>query len=238
MSDAMPDSMPEATSEAPPSDAPPPRPRRSVFRHLEPVLWLALAIFVLARFGPQLQAWTGIGPAPTGEVPPGLVIATMEGETLGPAERDGRIQVITFWATWCRVCRLELPSVQRVHESWAETGEVVVVGISIDQGGEAVVRAHVEAQGYTFPQAMAAQPAIPDLRRVFGGIQGVPTTFVVDREGQIRHILVGVSGPGTLQRAVRRLLEETPLAETEDVPSPTAAALPPGDQGRILVRVR
>ena len=238
MSDAMPDSMPEATSEAPPSDAPPPRPRRSVFRHLEPVLWLALAIFVLARFGPQIQAWTGIGPAPTGEVPPGLVIATLEGETLGPAERDGRIQVITFWATWCRVCRLELPSVQRVHESWAGTGEVVVVGISIDQGGEAVVRAHVEAQGYTFPQSMAAQPAMPDLRRVFGGIQGVPTTFVVDREGQIRHILVGVSGPGTLQRAVRRLLEETPLEETGGVPSPAAAALPPGDPGRILVRVR
>jgi cytochrome c biogenesis protein CcmG, thiol:disulfide interchange protein DsbE len=188
-------------------------------RHLEPVLWLALAIFVLARFGPQLQAWTGIGPAPVGQVPPELVISTLEGTTLGPAEREGRIQVVTFWATWCRVCRFELPAVQRVHETWAGTGEVMVVGISIDQGGEALVRAHADAHGYTFPQAMAGGPVagsgrgaaghgVVDLRRAFGGIHGVPTTFLVDRDGRIRYTLVGVSGPGTLQRAVRRLVEE------------------------------
>lgn len=208
---------------APPPEAAPRSPRSSLFRTLEILLWIGLALFLFNRFGPQIQAWTGIGPSPVGEIPASLAFTTLEGEAFGPEAREGRIQVVTFWATWCRVCRLELPAVQRLHEGWEGSDEVVVVGISIDRGGDALVRSHASEQGLTFPQAMATpQPGVEggDLRRAFGGIQGVPTTFVVDREGRIRYTLVGVSGPGTLQRAVRRLVEEAAsLSEVEISPS-------------------
>jgi peroxiredoxin len=61
----------------------------------------------------------------------------------------------------------------------------------------------VEEKGYAFPIALADA----DLRRAFGGIPGVPTTFILDRDGVIRHRMVGVTGPGTIQRAVERLIE-------------------------------
>jgi cytochrome c biogenesis protein CcmG, thiol:disulfide interchange protein DsbE len=171
-------------------------------RRLEPLLWVGVGLFFLARFGPQVQAWTGWGP-PAGGTPV-LNVSTLTGDRIGPEDTENRVQVITFWATWCRVCSIELPAVERIHRTWTDGGEVVVIGLSIDQGGSAEVLAHAQAQGYTFPQALAD----PGIRREFGGIQGVPTTFVLDRNGVVRARMVGVSGPGTLQRLVRRLVEE------------------------------
>lgn len=180
--------------------------KRSLLSRIEPFLWLGLAVFVLVRFGPQLSAWTGIGPPSSEESQPvpSLEVQALDGSTIGPETTRGRVQVITFWATWCSVCRLELPAVQRVHEAWEGSDQVVVLGLSIDGGSGARVLDHGRQEGFTFPLVMAGN----DLRRAFGGIPGIPTTFVVDRQGTIRHTLVGLSGPGTLQRAVRRLVEE------------------------------
>lgn len=179
--------------------------RRPLLRVLEPLLWVAVALVLLARFGPQLQAWTGIGPPSAGEAPE-FSVAALDGTVLRPEEVRGKVQVITFWATWCTACRFELPAVQRVHEEWADSGDVQVLGLSIDRAGAAVVQAHGQEKGLTFPLAMAD----PSLRQAFGGVRAVPTTIVVDRSGKIRHTMVGVSGPGTLQRAVRRLVQEEP----------------------------
>lgn len=191
-----------------PDSPDPPRKRRAaplrVFRSLEPFLWLALVIFLLIRFGPQLSAWTGIG-TPGGEAPP-LHLVTLDGTRLGPEDTEGRVHVVTFWATWCRVCRVELPALQRLHEEWDASGEVVIVGLSIDSGSAELVRMHVSEAGYTFPVSIVDRGT----RALFGGIPGVPTTIVIDRDGQIRHTMVGISGPGTLRRAVRRLLDEGP----------------------------
>jgi len=173
-----------------------------LLRALEPFLWLGLVVFLLVRFGPQLSAWTGIG-SPSGEAP-ALHLVTLDGTPLGPPDTEGKVHVVTFWATWCRVCRVELPALQRLHEEWAESGEVVVVGLSIDSGGADLVRMHVIEAGYTFPVSIVDRGT----RALFGGIPGVPTTIVIDRDGQIRHTMVGISGPGTLRRAVRRLLED------------------------------
>jgi thiol-disulfide isomerase/thioredoxin len=181
----------------------PTRRRYTLLQRLEPVLWLGLILFVIARFGPQFQAWTGFGPAPERSLPPELVLETLDGVRMGPEALEGKVRVVTFWATWCRVCRLELPSVQRLHERWEGSDQVVVVAISIDREGPAVVREHLEARGFTFPVAMA----VPGTREAFGGIQGVPTTFIVGRDGRVHHVLVGVSGPATLARAVERLVE-------------------------------
>jgi len=196
------------------------KPRTSLLRRLEPLLWLGVGLLLLERYGPQLSAWTGIGPP--GEVAPVLEVVTLDGHpwpsalptggaasTMSPASGEEvtslpPVRVLTFWATWCTVCGWELPTLQALHEEWADSSEVAIVALSIDRGGADLVRAHALEEGFTFPIALADGR----IRAGFGGIPGVPTTIVIDREGRIRHTMIGITGPGTLRRAVRRLVDE------------------------------
>lgn len=185
--------------------------RRRWGRRLEFVLWIGVLGFALVRLGPQIGVWTGLSLGIQSDTPrtPVWEARTLAGGEVGSEPFAGNVQVLTFWATWCRVCAIELPGLERLHARWGD--EIRVLGLSIDdaagaEGGAPLVRDHAAQKGYTFPIAMADRP----LRMAFGGIPGVPTTFIVDRDGVVRHTLIGVTAPGTLERAVRRLMEETP----------------------------
>lgn len=170
---------------------------------VERVIWVGVLAFVLYRLGPQLGALTGVGPD-LGRAPDYTAV-TLDGDTIRAAELEGRVVVVNFWATWCGPCRLEMPSLQSLHEDRAEDG-VVVLGLSTDVGSERPIREYVHERGVTFPIARATA----EHRRVFGGIAGIPTTFLIDRDGVLRHRVVGYFTPPALRAAVGRLLDEDP----------------------------
>lgn len=197
---------PETGAPASPDGSEPTRDRHPVLRWGERILWVVLLVVLAEQLGPRVAAWTGIGPsfAPvetfSGGLPPAL---TLQGEPVDVPHLADRVRVVTFWATWCRVCGWELPALDRLHRELADDG-VVVMALSIDREGPGVVRAYREERGLELPMAMAAAGS----REALGGIPGVPTTFIIDPDGRIRHRVVGASGPGTLRRAVDRLVEE------------------------------
>lgn len=168
---------------------------------LEWSLTLAVLAFALHRFGPQIGALAGVGPD-LGRAPD-FTVVTLDGDTLRSAELGGRVVVVNFWATWCGPCRLEMPSLQSLHEDRADDG-VLVVGLSTDLGSVGPIREYVDERDITFPIARATN----DHRRAFGGIQGIPTTFLIDRTGVVRHRVVGYFTPPALRVAVGRLVDE------------------------------
>lgn len=170
-------------------------------RWIERAFWLALALFVLNRLGPQLSALTGIGP--TLGSAPSFAATTLDGRTFSTGELRGRVVVVNFWATWCYPCRIEMPAFQALTGRYGED-ELVVLAIATDVGGRAAVEPYLRAAGYTFPVALAT----PELRRAFGGIDALPATFVIDRAGVVRHRVLGLFAPPAMNAAVERLLEE------------------------------
>lgn len=177
----------------------------------ERLLTVGLLLFVAVRLGPQLGALLGV--APNDGRAPDYALATLEGDTIRSADLVGKVVVVNFWATWCLPCRLEMPALQKLHER-RSGDDVVVLGFSVDVGGEAGVRAFLEERGITYPVGKASQTH----RRVFGGIAGVPSTFIVDRAGVVRHRVVGYFAPPAMNAAVSRLLGEP--APTGDAASP------------------
>jgi thiol-disulfide isomerase/thioredoxin len=171
------------------------------FRWAERLFWVALAGFVLVRLGPQISALTGVGP--TLGTAPSFEFTTLDGTVLTDADLRGRVVVVNFWATWCTPCRIEVPALQKLHEARAADG-VVVLGAATDVGGARVVRPFVEERDVTYPVGVASR----ELRRAFGGITALPTTFIIDREGVIRHRVFGFFAPPAMNAAVGRLLEE------------------------------
>jgi thiol-disulfide isomerase/thioredoxin len=125
--------------------------------------------------------------------------------TYPPEELAGKVVVVNFWATWCLPCRMEMPSLQALHERHPG-GDLVVLGLSVDAGGAEPVRAFLAERGITYPVGRATS----EHRRAFGGIPGIPSTFIVGRDGTVRHRVVGYFAPPALGAAVKRLLAESP----------------------------
>jgi peroxiredoxin len=184
-----------------PEDTRPPSRRRLVLKWAERLFTLALLVFIAIRLGPQLEALVGIAPDP--ERAPAFTFVTLDGDTIPSSELAGKVVVLNFWATWCIPCRLEMPSLEKLYRRRAGDG-LVVLGFATDAGDPAKVRAFVASHGITYPVGVAGAAS----RAAFGGISAVPTTFVIDRTGIIRHRVVGYFAPPALDAAVSRLLKE------------------------------
>ncbi|MCG6956492.1 MAG: TlpA family protein disulfide reductase [Gemmatimonadetes bacterium] len=174
---------------------------KRAFVWAERLVTAGLLVFVAVRLGPQLGALTGL--APEGPRAPSYALVTLDGDTIHSADLSGKVVVVNFWATWCIPCRLEMPSLEKLHER--HHGEdLVVLGFDTDVGNESGVRRFLAERGVTYPVGRATARQ----RAAFGGIPGIPTTFIVDRSGVIRHKVVGYFAPPALEAAVSRLLDD------------------------------
>ena len=100
---------------------------------------------------------------------------------------EGEVVLLNVWATWCGPCRIEMPSMQRLHERLGPKG-LRIVAVSVDDPGmEARIRAFTDELGLDFEVLYDAPGAIRQIYQT----TGVPETFVIDREGKIRRRIIG-----------------------------------------------
>lgn len=172
---------------------------------VERIVTVAILIFVAVRLGPQIGALVGVSPGATAA--PAYTLVTLDGDTIRSTDLSGKVVVLNFWATWCVPCRLEMPSLEKLHERHV-ADDLVVLGLSVDVGSTRTVRAFLRERGITYPVGRAAT----GVRAAFGGIPGIPTTLIVDRRGIVRHRVVGYFAPPALEASVSRLLADTTIS--------------------------
>lgn len=175
--------------------------RRFPWRSLETAAWLVVFGFLAWRLSPQVAAALGVG-AP-GDRAPAFEVRTLDGAALTSEQLRGRVVLVNFWATWCPPCRWEMPAFERVYRDERDRG-FLLLGLSRDRGGEAEVREFLAERGITYPVAFASD----DLVRAFGGVQALPTSILIDRQGRVRRRVSGIFAEPTLRMAVDRLLDE------------------------------
>ncbi len=141
---------------------------------------LALALSLVSSPSLRAEALPVVGPAPA------WTLTALDGKPIGLAELKGKVVVVDFWATWCPPCVHEIPGYIALQKKYADRG-LVIVGLSVDRKGVSVVEAFAKAKGINYPLAMAT----PETVEAFGGVEGIPTTFLIDRDGKIRHKKVG-----------------------------------------------
>lgn len=136
-----------------------------------------------------------LGPAPSWQ------LTRIDGTHLSSDELKGKVVVVDFWATWCGPCRVEIPGYVDMQEEYEDKG-LVIVGISLDQQGPQVVRQFAERFEINYPIVMGDQQIVS----AFGGVEAIPTTFLIDRDGQIRHRKVGAMAREDYEPIVTSLL--------------------------------
>jgi cytochrome c biogenesis protein CcmG, thiol:disulfide interchange protein DsbE len=128
-------------------------------------------------------------PVEVGSKAPQIQGVTLDGarrqKTL--ADYEGKVLLINVWATWCEPCRVEMPSIERLHREFGSQG-LAVVAISVDDpGAEQRIRDFVKELGLTFEVLHDPEK----LTSVNYQITGYPETFIVARDGTIRRKLIG-----------------------------------------------
>ena len=97
----------------------------------------------------------------------------------------GRIVILNFWATWCPPCRAEMPSMEKLYNRFKDQGlEILAVYIGED---ESTVRRFINSSKYTFPVLLDTNNRISNAY----GIEAIPTSYILDREGKIIARVVG-----------------------------------------------
>ena len=109
--------------------------------------------------------------------------------------------ILDFWATWCGPCRVEIPHFVRLQSKYRAQG-LAIVGLSLDEDGEKSVRPFAEEHDVNYTMLLANK----DTANLYGGIVGIPTTFVLDRQGRIVKKFIGVAPPEAFEETVRPLL--------------------------------
>ena len=179
-------------------------PRFSRLRRLltpERIGWALLVGFLAWRLSPQAGAAFGV--TSMNQAAPDFRVTTLEGAPVSPDSLRGKVVLLNFWATWCPPCRVEMPGFQDVYDEHRGEG-FVVLGVSTDRAGRDPVREFLQENGITYPVAMANGEIV----NAYGGARVLPTSFLIDREGRIRHEVRGYFTEVALRQAVRRLLDE------------------------------
>ncbi len=170
---------------------------RTILNKLKPspVTLILLGVIVYLWFRPP--AWVSDWNQPAPDVP------VTQGQRL--SDLRGRVVLVNFWATWCPYCRHEMPAMQAFYADHRHCG-FEIVAFSLDESAEPVTR-FMRSKGFSFPAPLAP----PGVTAAFGGIDRLPTSFVIDRAGRIRHKVSGQLHYARLERLVTPLLGDCSL---------------------------
>ena len=108
------------------------------------------------------------------------------GELIRLSDFRGRTVLLNFWATWCPPCRAEMPEFNEIYEARLQDEDFVVIAVDV-QESDAQVQRFLDELGLAFPVAMDRDGAVAQHYEV----RGLPATFLIDREGVLRHRIMG-----------------------------------------------
>jgi thiol-disulfide isomerase/thioredoxin len=134
---------------------------------------------------PSLISSANAAETPAASKAPAWELKDVDGRPVKSSDFDGKVVILDFWATWCPPCKAEIPGFVELQKQYGEKG-LVVIGVSLDEQGPGVVKPFMKQFGVNYPVVMGDAKIVQD----FGGIKVIPTTFVIDRSGNIvaRHI--------------------------------------------------
>jgi peroxiredoxin len=164
----------------------------------------ALFAFVtlLAAFAPSAHAADDVCNVARRKANLNFTLKDVAGKDVRLSQYKGQVVLLNFWATWCRPCRTEIPSLVSLYRDYKDRG-LVVLGVSVDSEVQ-LVKPFARVMKMNYPVLIGA--GHEDLGDAFGPFLGFPTSVLIARDGRtcVRH--VGLLSKSQLERQIGALL--------------------------------
>ena len=143
-----------------------------------------LFLTFLLLTGILISSSSAAEPAQKRQTAPDFTLTSLDGKKITLSAFKGKVVILDFWATWCPPYRAEIPGFVEIYNKYNSSG-LVIIGVALDTPEK--VRAFVKSNKITYPVVIGNN----DLANLYGGIQGMPTTFVIDKNGKVLTTHVG-----------------------------------------------
>ncbi len=125
----------------------------------------------------------------------------LQGKEISSTNLCGKVVLVDFWATWCQPCKKEMPGYQKLLDRYGPQ-EFAVVGFKFDTMKDVEnPLLFAKEVGVRYPLAVASD----DLKQKFGGIEGLPTTMLYDRQGILRKKIIGFEYTSVVESELKSL---------------------------------
>ena len=135
-----------------------------------------------------------------GDKAPEFSLPNVDGEMIGLSDFKGNVIILDFFATWCPHCRKEMPGFVELHDTYGDKG-LVVVGIASE--GTEEVKDFIDELDVNFSVLIDDKESVGNL---YGPVESIPTTFLVDKEGKIVKIYAGFTEKDDFENDLKELL--------------------------------
>lgn len=133
---------------------------------------------------------------------PDFELKDMNGKAIRLSEYQGQVVLLNFWATWCGPCKIEIPWFVEFQRSFKDRG-FTVIGVSVDEDGWEAVRPFLASRQVNYPVVISTL----EVEQKYGGVEALPVSFLIDREGRIASTHVGLVTKKTYEEEIRQLLD-------------------------------
>jgi cytochrome c biogenesis protein CcmG/thiol:disulfide interchange protein DsbE len=130
---------------------------------------------------------------------PAFTLVDVKGTTVSLGDLKGQVVLLNFWATWCPPCKAEIPDFIDFQKKYAARG-LRIVGIALDE--KEAVETYLSSSPLNYLVLLGDQ----SVAARYGNIESIPTTFLIDRDGVIRHVAVGLQQRAEWERSIEALL--------------------------------
>jgi peroxiredoxin len=177
---------------------------------------LVLAGFLLTGCKTETAKRKEIKPDGIRKAAPEFTLKDLDGKNVNLSDYKGKVVLLNFWATWCGPCKIEIPWFVDFEQKYKDRG-FAVLGVAMDDEGLEIVKPYMEKSKINYRIVLGND----SVATMYGGIESLPTTFVLDKDGKIASTHIGLVSKSDYENEIQQLLHN---AQRSDTGRPVIAA--------------
>jgi cytochrome c biogenesis protein CcmG/thiol:disulfide interchange protein DsbE len=140
---------------------------------------------------------------------PEFELKDADGKTVRLSDYKGKVVLLDFWATWCGPCKIEIPWFIDFERKYKDQG-FSVIGVSMDEEGWTAVKPFISELAINYRVLQGSD----SIAQLYGGVDALPTTFLIDRDGRIASTHAGLAGKDEFENGIKKLLAQPSVGLT------------------------